>query len=156
MFGCGWFDNEMASLCQYVDLSLQKFSTSPCPYDRRPSDVPAQHPIRAIAKVLYQAPPNSTIRIYCYELSDPFALDLHIQHGGDKAVKIIIQPCERSVARIKAFLKRFERVNSYDIFYLRVELRIVNPAKPWCTRYSSMHDKRLMTNNDHCLYGSYN
>jgi hypothetical protein len=87
-------------------------------------------------------------------LSGPFALDLIIHHGGDKTVKIILQPCERSVARIKEFLKRFERVNSYDVFYSRVELRIANTTTPGCTRYSSMHDKRFMT-TEHCLYGSY-
>jgi hypothetical protein len=145
----------MASLRQSVDLSLRKFSSKPCHYDRRPADVPAQHPIRAIAQVLHQAPPNSTLRIYCYALLLPFALDLIIHHGGDKTVKIIMQPCERSVARIKEFLKRFEKVNSYDVFYSRVELRMANKTKPGCTRHSSMHDTRLMT-NEHCLYGSYN
>ena len=101
--GYGWFDNEMALLCQSVDLSTRKFTNSPRPYDKRPADVPAQHPIRAVAKVLDLAPPDSTIRIYCYALSDPFELDLFTHHGGDKTVKIIMQPCDRSVGRIKDF-----------------------------------------------------
>jgi hypothetical protein len=148
-YGYGWFDKEMASLGQSVDLSIGKFSSEPPPYDRWPTDIPANHPIRAIAQVLHQALPNS--------LSDRFALDLITHHGGDKTIKIILQPCEQSVARIKEFLKRFERVNSYDVFYSRVELRIAiaNTSKRGCTQYSSMHDKRLMT-NEHCLYVSYN
>jgi hypothetical protein len=153
--GFGWFDKEMATLSGSVDLSSRKFCTAPRPYDRRPSDVPAQHPVRAMAKVLHEAPPNSTVRIYCYALSDPFALDLIIHHGGDKTVKIIMQNCERSVSRIKDLLKRFEKVNSYDVFYSRVELRVANTNKPGCSKYSSMHDKRFMT-SAYCLYGSYN
>ena len=153
--GFGWFDKEMATLSNSVDLSLSKFSTKPRPYDRRPENVPEQHPIRAIAKVLQEAPQNSTVRIYCYALSDPFALDLLIHHGGNKTIKIIMQPCERSKNRIKEFLKRFEMINSYDVFYARVEIRIANINSPGCTRYTSMHDKRLMT-HQHCLYGSYN
>ena len=153
--GYGWFDNEMALLCQSIDLNSRKFTNSPRPYDKRPADVPAQHPIRAVAKVLDLAPPDSTIRIYCCALSDPFALDLFTHHGGDKTVKIIMQPCDRSVGRIKEFLKRFERVNSYDVFYSRVQLRIADTTQRGCTRYSSMHDERLMTNKN-CLVGSYN
>ena len=153
--GFGWFDKEMATLSNSVDLSLSTFSTKPRPYDKRPSSVPAQHPIRAIARVLQEAPRNSTVRIYCYALSDPFALDLLIHHGGDKTVKIIMQPCERSKNRIKEMLKRFEKVNSYDVFYARVQIRIANLNSPACTRYTSMHDNRLMT-EQHCLYGSYN
>ena len=152
----GWFDQEMATLSNSVDLSWSKFPTKPRPYDSRPSSVPAQHPIRAIAKVLQEAARNSTVRIYCYALSDPFALDLLIHHGRDKTVKIILQPCERSKNRIKELLQRFEKVNSYDVFYARVQIRIANLNSPSCTRYTSiMHDNRLMT-EQHCLYGSYN
>ena len=151
-----WFDKEMATLSRFVDLSLSKFSTKPRPYDRPPSNVPANHPIRAIAKVLEEAPRNSTVRIYCNALSDPFALDLIIHHGGDKTVKIIMHPCERSKNRIKEMLKRFEKVNSYDVFYARVQIRIANLNSPGCTGYtSSMHDRRLMTEQQ-CLYGSCN
>jgi hypothetical protein len=111
---------------------------------------------RAIAQYLYQALPNSTVRMYCSALSDPFALDLIIHHGRDKTVHIILQLCdERSAARIKEFLKRFEKGNSYNFFYSRVTLRIANnTTTPECTPYSSMHDNRLIT-NEHCLYGSY-
>jgi hypothetical protein len=63
--GWCWFDTvtQTESLRQSVDLSTRKFSTKPRPYDGRPAHVPAQHPIRAIAQVLHQAPPNSTVRI---------------------------------------------------------------------------------------------
>ena len=127
----GWFDNE---LCQSIDLNSRKFTNSPRPYDKRPADVPAQHPIRAAAKVLDLAPPDSTIRIYCYASSDPFALDLFTHHGEDKTVKIIMQPCDRSVVRIKEFLKRFERVNSYDVLYSRVQLRNADTTQRGCMR----------------------
>jgi hypothetical protein len=91
--GYGWFfdDTQMVeSLRQSVDLSTRTFSTKPRPCDRQPADIPAQHPIRAIALVLQQAPPNSTVQIYCSSLSDPFALDPIIQHGIDKTVKVIL------------------------------------------------------------------
>lgn len=101
--GFGWFDNEMATLSDSVDLSLPKFSTKPRPYDRRPANVPAQHPIRAIAKVLQEAPRNSTVRIYCFALSDPFALDLLIHHGGDKTVK-------KYYATLRPFQESYQRV----------------------------------------------
>ena len=72
--GYGWFDTAMSSLHNNVDLTLQKFVSKPRSWDRRPSDVPAQHPIRAIAQVLHRAPEDSIVRIYCYALTDPFVL----------------------------------------------------------------------------------
>ena len=56
-YGHGWFDNEMALLCQSIDLNSRKFTNNgPRPYDKRPADVPAQHPIRAVTEGVSNPP----------------------------------------------------------------------------------------------------
>jgi hypothetical protein len=123
-FGFGWLNKEMATWSGSVDLSSRKFGTAPRPYDRRPSDVPAQHPVRAIAKVLHEArrilssesiatPPCQTLLLWI----ESFITE------GDKTVKIIMQNCERSINSIQDFWKRFEKVNSYDVFFFLLASR---------------------------------
>lgn len=51
--GLGWFDRRNASLTAGVDLTqLDFYKTCPRMYDRDATQIPADHPIRAIAKVL--------------------------------------------------------------------------------------------------------
>jgi hypothetical protein len=62
--GYGWFDQRMATLKNGIDLkSKTSYRTVPRPFDKNVSDVPDQHPLRAIAAVFDQAPPKTIIRI---------------------------------------------------------------------------------------------
>jgi len=80
-----------------IDLGNTRctFCTTPRPdYDKSPLTVPTQHPLRAIAKVLNEAPMGSIVRFYAYSLTDPFVLDLFTHHGNDKTVNVIINPSD--------------------------------------------------------------
>ena len=90
-FGFGWLDKRVGKLHEGVDLGTKKFYSSvPRPYDRTPADVPPDHPLRAIAKVLHESPPGSNIRVKCYMLTDWFAIDLLLHYGASHVVQIII------------------------------------------------------------------
>lgn len=154
--GSGWFDRRMESFHEGVDVSsTRKFSTVPRVWDKTPANVPSGHPLRAIASLLHHAASDSTIRIFCYSLTDPMALDLIIHHANDKIVKIIINPDDHTISKIQEFLQRFERFNSWDVFFLRMQVRVADTSSPPCSKYSSMHDKRVIT-PEYCTYGSYN
>ena len=154
--GSGWFDQRMKSFHTPVDTSAtKKFLTVPRAWDRAPANVPANHPLRAIASLLHYAAPDSTIRIFCYSLTDPMALDLIIHHANQKIIKVIINPDQYTISKIQEFLRRFERYHSWDVFYARLQVRVADTTSPPCSRYSSMHDKRVIT-QQYSTYGSYN
>ena len=48
--GLGWFDSRIAILRNGINLFTVGFSTVPRDWDRRPKDIPNDHPLRAIAK----------------------------------------------------------------------------------------------------------
>ena len=157
--GTGWFDVRNATLPEGVDLSRgRRYQSEPRAWDKKASDVPLRHPLRAIAKMLEDAPSSSTIRIKCYALSDWFALDLLIHYGASKIVKVIIDDEEKYVEKMEKFLKHYERFNSYDAFRrieVRVAIRNHGPTCPNCSGYTSMHENRVITDS-YSLFGSYN
>jgi hypothetical protein len=154
--GSGWFDQRMSTFHTCVDLSTtKKFSTVPREWDKMPASVPSDHPLRAIASLLNDADADSTIRVFSYALTDPMAIDLLIHHASDKIVKIIMNHDDHIMEKIRMFLQRFERFNSWDVFYSRMQVRVADTMSPPCSRYSSMHDKRIITPK-YCTYGSYN
>ena len=82
-----------------MELSwLRAVPFSPRPRGTQPSSDPARHPLRALAWVLSQAPVRSTVRIYCYMLTDPYAIDLILHHGADKTVQVILHPDKKILA----------------------------------------------------------
>ena len=79
--GSGWFNRNLETLPTMVTVSNgARFRTSPRVYDdKTAASIPADHPLRAIAKVLKDAPTGTVIRIYMFMLTDPFAIDMLIQ-----------------------------------------------------------------------------
>ena len=74
-FGYGWSDKRVGNLHVGVDLRKKTFYCSvPRPFDKSPADVPSDHPLRVIAKVLHESPPGSNIRVKCCMLTDWFAM----------------------------------------------------------------------------------
>lgn len=133
----------------------QRFRSQPRSWDREPSTVPMDHPLRAVTKILHDAPINTTVPIFCYSLTDPMMIDWIIHHGSCKSMRIIVHPNDGTVSKLKQFLDRFSRFGSYDAFFARVDMRVADVVSPPCSRFSSMHDTRVITDS-HCTYGSYN
>jgi hypothetical protein len=91
--GFGWFDNRLGDFHTTVDLNtMATYHAEPRPYDRTPAAVPAQHPLRAIARVLHEAAIGSIVRICCFSLTDPFAIDMITHHGNYKTMNVILHP----------------------------------------------------------------
>lgn len=175
-FGYGWLDKRVGTLHEGVNLQKKTFyRTVPRRFDKEPSDIPADHPLRAVARVLHESPPRSNIRVKCYMLTDWFAIDLLFHYGASHVVQIIVDyACPADVAEaarlesegkpapkytahaLRKFLDFFKRANSVLLFET-VEIRVANTVDGHCCKYgrSSMHEKTVITDN-HTACGSYN
>ena len=75
--GKGYFDVDVGKLKDGIDLKIKTYYSSvPRPADTSALSVPADHPLRAIARVLEEAPQESTIRVYVYTLTCKYAIAL--------------------------------------------------------------------------------
>lgn len=157
ILGNGWFDQRMAQLHQGINImaNTRTFYTSPRRFHPSPAQLPELHPLRALAWVLDQAPAGSTVRIYCYLLCCPMAIDLLIHHGDDKTVKIIMNPSDQTIHRIEEFFADHGRI-AWRRFRDRLQVRIANVNCPGsAARFTCLHDQSFMTDR-HTTFGSYN
>lgn len=155
IIGNGWFDQRLSTLHNGINLAAgRSFFANPRARDSMPSDIPVRHPLRALAWVLAQAPEGSTVRVYCYMLTDPFAIDLIIHHGANKTVQVILHPDNKNRSRLEEFFQDHGRV-ARRAFRDRLQVRVANTGLIRGHKYCSMHDKSIITDN-HCTFGSYN
>jgi hypothetical protein len=148
---------------------LDFYHTCPRAFDKDATQVPANHPLRAIAKVLEVASQDYTVQIKCYRLTDCMAIDLLLRYGADRDIHIIIEdvPPEEvndaaknnTVKSLMKFLEAHKHVGSYAILR-QIEIRVANTTAAdnrYCCQqgYSSMHEKQIITDS-HSVYGSYN
>jgi len=167
--GYGFCDRRLGQLGAGIDLDrMTYYTTSPRAYDKEPANIPARHPLRAIAKVLEVAPRNSTIRIKAFVLTDWLAIDLFLHYGATHDLKIIlhhVDPKEdddsdptkkNTVTSIKSMLKYFQRYQAYLLFE-NIEIRVAHIMGGHCCKDGNtlMHEKVILT-DDHAVYGSYN
>jgi hypothetical protein len=61
-------------------------------------------------------------------------------------VNVIIDDAKKYVEKMKEFLQHYERFNSYDAFQ-RIEVRVALTNSPNYAKYTSMHEKRLITDS---------
>lgn len=171
--GKGYFDVNVGKLKDGIDLKIKTYySSAPRPADTSALTVPAGHPLRAIAKVLEEAPQESTIRVYAYALTCKYAIDLLLHYAAQYDLKIILNYDDRdrveaaakslanggpgktySVNRISAFLDHTQDSHSYAVFAL-IGCRVVDVTSNWALG-SSMHDKCIITKAK-TVVGSYN
>jgi len=155
IIGNGWFDRRMERIHEELSIATSRtFYSEPRRYQPSPAQLPTRHPLRAIAWVLDQAPAGSTVRVYCYLLCCPMAMDLLIHHGGNKTVKVIMNPSGQTTSRIEEFFSDHGRI-ALRAFRDRLQIRVANVNGATCARYTSLHDNSLITDL-HTTFGSYN
>jgi len=72
-----------------------------------PERTPLDHPLRAIAWILNDAPANTIIRVFCYRLTDPIAIDLLIHAGATKTVQVILHDNTETRNALKEFVDMY-------------------------------------------------
>ena len=73
----GWFDDRLRDFYSSIHLSAgSTFRTTPRSFDWNPATIPKRHPLRAIAKVLEEAPAGSIVRM-CLFADGPFGIGPH-------------------------------------------------------------------------------
>lgn len=154
--GSAWFDTRLETLHESVQLAAQhRYRTVPRRYDPSPQAVPAQHPIRAVAKAFHDAPKNSTIRVHAYMLTDPYAIDLLIHHGADKQIFLILDDNEKNTKAQCDFFTKYGTI-ARDAFVKRVHVQVAGrDSTPFSSRYTQMHQKTIIT-EAFTFFGSYN
>jgi hypothetical protein len=90
--------------------SGDRFYCEPRPRDENPTDVPADHPFRAILGVLHAAKQKlklgeiATLRLYAYSLSCPYLIDTLIHYSKFFEVHVILHPTVHSLKMMKEFI----------------------------------------------------
>ena len=153
--GSGFFDARLANFHKGPNLPKDRhyFSVpkSLSHLKRDPSSTPRDHPLRAIAWVLHNAPQDSVVRVFCFSLTDPIAIDLLINAGFTREVKVILHPNEKS----KRAMKEFVDQHGKNAFLENMEIRLANLSGSPCeSRLVQMHVKSIIT-EDYTTYGSY-
>ena len=109
----------------------------------------------AVRRREIKAPEGSTVRVYCYMLTDPFAIDLLIiRHGANKTVRVIPHPDNKNRSRLEEFFQDHGRI-ARRAFRDRLQVRVANTDLIRGYNCCSMHDNSIITDN-HCTFGSYN
>lgn len=156
--GNGWFDTNLSTFHERVGMPERRtFYSSPRSLEEieRPVETPENHPLRAIAWMMNDAPPQSTIRVYAYVLTDLPAIDLLVHHGSTKIVKVISQDSRKTRERLNEFFDLYGRVGK-RAFLENVQVRLANlTGTPCASRNVQMHDKSIITQR-YTSFGSYN
>ena len=120
-----------------------------------PERTPLDHPLRAIAWVLNDAPANTIVRVFCYRLTDPVAIDLLIHAGATKTVQVILHDNTKTRNALKDFVAMYGAISKKTLLE-NVEIRLANLTGTTCaSRNVQMHDKSVITDN-YTTFGSYN
>lgn len=153
--GNGWFDQRVARIHEGVNITNSRmFHSKPHQSHPSPENIPALHPLRALASVLEQAPAGSTVRVCCYMLTCPVAIDLLIHHGASKTVEIILNPSDQTITRLEEFFAEHGRI-ARRAFHNRLEVRVADVNGPNCSHYTSFNLNGVFTDL-HATCGSYN
>lgn len=156
--GNGWFDTNLSTFHGRVQLPERRtFYSSPRSHVEieQPRDTPDNHPLRAIAWMMNEAPQRSIIRVFAYMLTDLPAIDLLVHHGTTKIVQIISQDSRKTRERLNDFFDLYGRVGK-RAFLENVEVRLANlTGTPCASQNVQMHDKSIITER-YTSFGSYN
>lgn len=156
--GHGFFQASLETFHMGPNIPTDRdFYSSPRPIDEigTPAMTPPDHPLRAIAWILNDAPANTIIRVYCYRLTDPVAIDLLIHAGATKTVQVILHDNNQTRNALKTFVNMYGAISKKSLLE-NVEIRLANLTGTSCaSRHVQMHDKCVITDN-YTTFGSYN
>ena len=157
--GQGFFDENLAHIHDAIDLAAEKvYYTEPKSLSLIERDIrmtPDQHPLRAIACVLNNAPNHSIVRVSAYRLTDLAAIDLLVHAGARTEVRVILHPCNANQDGLTEFISSFGKVGQAALLE-HVEIRLANTTDTSCeSSKQSMHMKSIITDT-HTTFGSYN
>ena len=84
------------------------------------------------------------MRVFCYLLTDPIAIELLIRSGATREIKMILHPNEKSRRAMKEFVDQHGK----NAFLENMEIRLANLSGSPCeSRLVQMHDKSIITDN---------
>lgn len=162
LLGDGFHDTRLSSFHEGTNLPHERvFYSTPRHSDelKRVVETPSDHPLRAIAWVLNDAPPDSKIRVFCYSLTDALAIDLLIHAGSHCQVQIILHPHGSSTTRknyTREAIDKFVDLHGKMTFLENMEIRLANlTGSNASNSFVTMHDKSIITTT-YTTFGSYN
>ena len=159
--GKGWFIPPLADMHIESIKVGDRFYCEPRQRDQDPTDVPQDHPFRAILGVLHAgeqklAPGDiATLRLYAYSLSCPYLIDTLIHYRKFFNLRVILHPAVHSLKMIKKFIDNIpvsEETGNPRAGLEMIEFRVADVAHDTIT---SMHRQELIT-EELMVIGSYN
>lgn len=148
--GTDFYDASLHQFHVGINIEQMAFHSAPASFDciEDPSLTAPDHPLRWVLNAAVQ---HTKIRVLCYSLTDPVALELLVHAGLKCTVQVILYPDERNknVDEIKKFLDNYGK----KLFHESLEIRIA--AQSTSSSRGSMHEKTIITES-HAVYGSYN
>jgi PLD-like domain len=156
--GDGFFYRSLASFHEPIDLaSVRTFFSSPRSLSHMDNHTrtPDDHPWRAIARVLHEAPENTTVRVSWSRLTDIVAMELLIRAGNNRDVQLILSPHEDNLKGLKKFIATTGLLGKNALLE-NLEVRLANWTGTTCeSRDVAMHRKSIITDT-FAVFGSYN
>lgn len=156
--GEGFFDRSLATFHEPIDLSsVRTFFSSPKSLSHIDdhASTPNDHPLRAIARVLNDAPDNTTVRVSCYRLTDIVAMELLVYAGNNREVQLILSPHEDNLKGLKKFVHTTGLLGKNALLE-NLEVRLAYLTGATCeSRNVAMHRKSIITDT-FAVFGSYN
>lgn len=113
---------------------------------------PSDHPLRAIAAVLHQAPQPSVVRVFAYSLTDVAAIDLLVNAGKTRTVRVLLQRSDSTRKALKKWADEVEKAGILE--HLEMRLASVETLGAMSSM-ASLHAKAVITINLMAI-GSYN
>ena len=156
--GSGFFQRGLETLHQGPNLpgDVAYFAT-PRSLETVPRyiETPATHPLRAIAWILKEAAANTTIRVFCYRLTDIVAIELLIDAGSKCEVQVILSPDTANERGLNDFVDAVGPIGRNAILE-NLEIRVANLTGSLCeSRKVAMHQQSIITDRFAAI-GSYN
>lgn len=157
----GWFIPPLADMHLKSVKAGGRFYCEPRQRDENPTDVPEDHPFRAILGVLHAAEQKlapgdiATLRLYAYSLSCPCLIDTLIHYRKFFNLRVILHPAFHSLKMIKKFIDNTpvsEETGNPRAGLETIEFRVADVSH---NTTSSMHRKDLIT-QELMVIGSYN
>ena len=156
--GCGFLQRGLETFHQGPNLPTDgAYFTTPRSLQSIPryDETPAIHPLRAVAWILNEAVAGTTIRVFCYRLTDIVAIELLVHAGSKCEVQVILSPDAANERGLNDFVDAVGPIGRNAILE-NMEIRLANLSGSLCeSRQIAMHQTSIIT-DQFAASGSYN